>query len=239
MYDDGKVMVDMGEIGMNAAVMPKTFLEFIYTNVGSVSQTINRKVIRDSISKSNDQISSRAAAPRYHGYAVVSDTQHLLITNQSASLGKDESSRKKKGQGEKPDPKMYLNIMLLAVVPTKNDADCPHGFSNVDNVVQMWCGCKAGMAECIHCGMAVLDQIREWAPNYTSDDICTEKEKQWQHRGACKLHSYNAMHPIHCHGFEKIVDMRTNFKYNKVRDECKANDSLHFHVLAEKETWNW
>ena len=236
MYTENKVLEDMDEIALNSAVMTTNFISFLYADVGQPTQSSkSRKVMRDSFSKSKEQISSRSAAKRYHGYAVISPTEHLLITTQSASLQKDESTRSKKQKGEKPDPKMYLVIMLISVVPSSQDDDSGHIFGNASHVVAMWCGCKAGQKECIHCGMASIDQIRLWAPNYTGSDICTQGDNQWQHRGAARLKSYTVMHPVHCHGFEKIVDNRTNYQYRSVREEKKASASLHFSVLSDAD----
>lgn len=80
MYKSGKVLEDVDEISMKTAILDANFPPFYYSLVGSYQQAENKKMLRDSRNKSLEQITDAGAPVRYHGYAIVSDTVHLLNT---------------------------------------------------------------------------------------------------------------------------------------------------------------
>jgi hypothetical protein len=91
----GKVMEDMDLIASKSAVVTTEFVKFHFATLGHVGQvTEDKKSVRDSKSKSMEQISNTAAPHRCHSHAVKDATAHFLITTQSASLGEDHGSKK-------------------------------------------------------------------------------------------------------------------------------------------------
>eukprot|EP00978_Attheya_sp_CCMP212_P007696 scaffold17883_cov32-Attheya_sp.AAC.4 len=133
---------------------------------------------------------------------------HLLITTQSASFKKDESSRPTKGRGQKTDPKQYLSILEFCVQPTSIETGDTHGSGKIVDVSRAFCVCKSGAGKCVHDGMAIRDHIRMWGPLSVDERICTSNPKTWKNRGADKTRVFNPMMLIRELGFEKLVEGR-------------------------------
>jgi hypothetical protein len=162
--------------------------------------------LKDSYSKHLEQISIEDAPQRYHGYAVLGEDQHLLITTQSASFKKDESSRPTKERGQKPDPIQYISVLEFCVQPTSIETGDLHGFGKIVDVSRAFCVCKSGAGKCVHDGMAIRDHIRMWGPLSADERVCTSNPKTWKNRGADKTRVFNPMRPIRELGFEKLVE---------------------------------
>lgn len=144
--------------------------------------------------KKSKEISSllRLAKEHYEKGTITVDpvviSSQSLITTQSASMEKDEKSRRKADKGEKPTPNQYLVIMELNIRPTSEDDDEErHRFGRFVSVGSAWCPCKSGSAKCVHKGMALRYQIRFWAPDSLGDEsVVTDARSRWKHRGAKK-----------------------------------------------------
>ena len=229
-YEKGIVMEDMEEISEKSAYMESDFVRQYYTSVGYHEQGNDKKCLKDSYSKHMEQISDVNGPTRYHGYAVISETLHLLLTTQSASFGKDESTRRKKERGQKPDAKQYLSILLLEVEPTSQENGDLHGFGKVVRVVGAWCACKSGQGKCVHDGMALRDQIRLWGSDCPDESISTAGPNKWKHRGADKLRRFDPMRPIRELGFERFTEGKT-----KGYRSCRESSELRYSVLGASD----
>jgi hypothetical protein len=235
MYETGKVLESVDEISIKTAILDCNFPRFYYSLIGSYHQEENKKMLRDSRNKSLEQITDAGAPVRYHGYAIVSDTVHLLITTQGASMKTDERSRSKKERGQKPHRQHYLSILELKVKPTSKEAGDEHDFGVVEEVLRKFCACKAGACKCVHDGMALRDQIRVYAPNFVNDEVVTSVAKQWKNRGGDKERVYDPMNPIRFMAFEKKrkKSEKTN---NKAYRACRhAGTQLHYDVLSPED----
>jgi hypothetical protein len=102
---------DYEKISEVSAFCDLQLFKFYFSDVGLVGES-NKKCLKDSYSKHIEQILIDGAPQQYHGYAILGEDRHrhLLITMQSASFKKDESSRLTKERGQKPDPRQYLSI---------------------------------------------------------------------------------------------------------------------------------
>eukprot|EP00978_Attheya_sp_CCMP212_P040771 scaffold226268_cov53-Attheya_sp.AAC.2 len=179
-YQKNMVVEDPEKISEISAFYDRNLLKFYFSDVGTVGSD-NKKCLRDSYSKHIEQVSVENAPQRYHGYAIIGEDRHLLITTQSASLGKDESSRPTKERGQKPDPKQYISILEFRVEPTSIEKGDRHDYEQVVDITKAYCCCKAGAAKCVHDGMAIRDQIRMWGPLPVDKSICTDNPNSWKH----------------------------------------------------------
>jgi 5'-3' exonuclease len=232
MYERGEVLESVDEISIKTAILDCQFPRFYYSLLGSYQQEENKKMLRDSRNKSLEQITDAGAPVRYHGYAIVSETVHLLITTQGASMKTDERSRAKKEKGQKPHRQHYLSILELKVKPTSKEAGDEHDFGIVEEVLRKFCACKAGGGKCVHDGMALRDLIRVFAPNFVHDEVVTSIAKQWKNRGGDKERVFDPMKAIRHMSFEKkrTRDEKTN---NKAYRACRHNSKqLHYDVLS-------
>jgi hypothetical protein len=134
MYERGDILESVDEISVKTAILDANFLRFYYSLIGSYQQEENKKMLRDTRNKTLEQITDAGAPVRYHGYAIVSDTVHLLITTQGASMKTDERSRGKKEKGQKPYRQHYLSILEFRVRPTSKEAGDDHDFGVVEEV---------------------------------------------------------------------------------------------------------
>jgi hypothetical protein len=235
MYEPGRVLESVDEISIKTAILDCNFLRFYYSLVGSYQQEENKKMLRDSRNKSLEQITDAGAPVRYHGYVIVSDTVHLLITTQGASMKTDERSRSKKERGQKPHRQHYLSILELKVKPTSKGAGDDHDFGVVEEVLKKFCACKAGGGKCVHDGMALRDQIRVYAPNFVNDEVVTSVAKRWKNRGGDKERVYDPTKPIRFIAFEKKRKKaaKTN---NKAYRACRySSTQLHYDVLSPED----
>jgi hypothetical protein len=192
-------------------------------------------MLRDSMNKSLEQITDAGAPVRYHGYAIVSDTVHLLITTQGASMKTDERSRGKKEKGQKPHRQHYMSILEFKVKPTSKEAGDDHDFGVVEEVLRKFCACKAGSGKCVHDGMALRDQIRVFAPNFVNEEVVTSEAKRWKFRGGDKERVYDLMKPVRFMAFEKKrkKDEKTS---NKAYRACShSSTQLYYDVLSPED----
>jgi hypothetical protein len=199
----GKVMEDMDLLASKSAVMTTEFVKFHFATLGHVGQvTEDKKSVRDSKSKSMEQISNTAAPHRHHSCAVKDASTHFLITTQSASLGKDHGSKKKQNsqepQQQQADPKQCIHLVEFSAMPTSATDGDDHDFGVINAVPRRWCACKAGNGanngKCMHDGMAFHDQIRIFAADYQGNDSATAGTKKWKHRGADRPRTCDPVH---------------------------------------------
>lgn len=229
-------MEDLELISINAAIIDRNIVSLFYSDIGGRGQGDNKKAMADSYAKHMEAISNIDGPQRYHGYSIIDEKRHLLITTQPASLKRDETSRRRArarvAEGEKPDPNMYLCLAELYVEKCQESSDTQE-FTRVVAVGKTWCvQCPAGGGKCVHKGMSLRDQIRLWSPNYGGDHVQTDATKLWKHRGSDKMRSFRVTEPINQLSFEKLVEG----KICKYRLCHVPSNQVHTNCLLTKAT---
>lgn len=142
----------------------------------------------------------------------------ILLSMQSASLTKDESTRKETPEGEKPD---HLQYVVITEVRVEQTLDHPLGLAT--QVLRKWCMCKAGESVCVHQGMNLLTHQHIHNPGRAMLGI----EKP----ATDAVQSWNKPSPLYKFAVTEPMSMTTYVKIeidhlDKQRRTCR--EALHF-----------
>jgi hypothetical protein len=113
-------MEDMDLVTIGRHVMTTEFVKLHFGHVDQVTE--DKTSVRDSKSKSMEQISSAAAPRCCHSHAVKDATVRFLMTTQSASLWKRHGSKNEQNlqepQQQQADPKQHIHLVEFSLTPT-------------------------------------------------------------------------------------------------------------------------
>lgn len=233
LYKKDMVITDLDMVADLSPEMHVGCVKDYFYSLGGKEQE-KKKAVEDSYKRHQEQIETIDGPDRYHGYAIASPDIHLLVTAQMASMLKDEKSRKKTPDGEKPHSLLYMSIMRLKIDPaTEDENGNPQPNGKFVKVIDSWCVCRAGAGLCVHKGMSLRDQCRLWAPNYLGEEeTITDSASKWKHRGARKLRNFKLMRPLREMAIEKLDESKKDKKYRSCQEE---SNSVWYPVLTHED----
>lgn len=175
-----------------AEISPEITPELIYRSFGHIGESVSQKNVGSALQRVLEQTELT-----YHAVAFSNDKKKFyILSKQSASMNKDQSTRAKVGAGERPELSQYLVLMVMAIEPTTL-ADDGHTLGRMVSIITSYCAaCVAGLGSCIHCSMCCWQQYHCWGEDRGGvQEPVTMKLCRWSRSsGKQKLSATNPIH---------------------------------------------